>query len=81
MMVWVFKDTPNNESYIDIVIFGSTGDNMEELGANHSADVTRGFGVRETNQMICSPKNQQILNWKWSFVANISERGFGYRRM
>jgi len=39
MMEWVFKDTPNIDPYIDDVLIGSTGANMEELVANHLADV------------------------------------------
>jgi len=41
MMEWVLKDTPNVDPYIDDVIIWSTGANMEELVANHLADVTR----------------------------------------
>jgi len=47
MMEWGFQDTPNIDPHIDDVIIGSTGSNMEELVANHLADVTRVLGVME----------------------------------
>jgi len=61
MMKWVFKDTPNVDPYIDGVIIGSTGANMDELLANHLAEVTRVLEVMEKNQLICSPSKSKFL--------------------
>jgi len=47
MMEWVFKDTTNDDLYIDEFIIGSTGAYMEELVANHLADFTRVLKFRE----------------------------------
>jgi len=41
MMEFVFRDTPTVNPYIDDVIIGPTGANMEKLVANYLADVTR----------------------------------------
>jgi len=49
MMEWVSNDTPNVDVYIEEVIIGSNGANMEELMVNHLADVTRVLDVMEKN--------------------------------
>ncbi len=37
MMEWVLRDLENADPYVDDIIFGSTGKNMEEIMINHES--------------------------------------------
>ena len=39
MMEWVLRDLENADPYVDDIIIGSTGENMEDIMKNHERDV------------------------------------------
>jgi len=55
---------------------GSTGASMEELMANHLADVTRVFGSHgKKNQLICSPSKSKVFQLEVEFCGHVLREG------
>ncbi len=69
MMEWVLRDLENAVPYVDDIIIGSTGENMEEIIANHEKDVRTVMRELREENLIVDPKKANIYLWgKWSSV-------------
>jgi len=74
MMEWVFKDTSNVGTYMDDVITRANGVNIEELVANHLADISRVSEFME-NKLICCPSKSQLFQLEMEFCGRVLGKG------
>jgi hypothetical protein len=61
MMEWVLQNLENADTYVDDIIIGSTGENMEKIMANHEEDVRVVSKVLREKNLIMDPKNAKAL--------------------
>ena len=68
MMEWVLRELPNVDPYIDDILIGSMGSNIEELVANHERDVRKVMETLLEHQIVCSPQKSQFFTGMWKSV-------------
>ncbi len=62
MMEWVLRDLENADPYVDDIIIGSAGENMEEIMINHKKDVRAVLRVlREENLIVDTNKANMFM--------------------
>ncbi len=61
MMEWVLQDLENADPYVDDIIIGSTGENMEEIMANHEKDVRAVLRLLREENLIVDPNKANMF--------------------
>jgi len=75
MMEWVLKDLPNVDPYIDDIIVGSVGENIEDLVSNHERDLLQVMERLEQHELICSPTKSKFFHLEIEFCGHILRDG------
>ncbi len=75
MMEWVLRDLENSDPYVDDMIIGSTGENMEEIMANHEKDVRAVLRVLREENIIVDPKKDNMFMAEVEFCGHILREG------
>jgi hypothetical protein len=75
MMEWVLRDLENADPYVDDIIIGSTGANMEEIVANHEKDVKAVLDVLREHKLIVDPKKASMFMGEVEFCGHILREG------
>jgi hypothetical protein len=75
MMEWVLRDLENADPYVDDIIIGSSGENMEEIMANHEKDVRAVLRVLREENLIVDPKKANMFMGEVEFCGHILREG------
>jgi hypothetical protein len=75
MMEWVLRDLENADPYVDDIIIGSIGENMEEIMANHVNDLRAVLRVLREENLIVDPKKANIFMGEVEFCGQILREG------
>ena len=75
MMVWVLRELPNVHPYIDDILIGSMGSNIEELVANHQRDVRKVMETLLEHQIVCSPEKSRFFHREVGFCGHVLRDG------
>ena len=75
MMEWVFKDHPNVAPYIDDILIGSSGVDLEEMVHNHTRDVMSALETMEKVQLVCSLTKSKFLQLEVEFSGHVLRDG------
>ncbi len=75
MMEWVIGDLENADPYVDDIIIGSTGENMEEIMANHETYVRAVLRVLREENLIVDPKKANMFMGEVEFCGHILREG------
>ena len=70
MMEWVLRDLENADPYVDDIIIGSTGENMEDIMKNHERDVRAVLRVLREENLIVDPKKANIFMGEVEFCGH-----------
>ena len=79
MMEWVLRDLENADPYVDDIIIGSTGANMDEIVANHEKDVRAVLDVLREHKLIVDPKKANMFMGEVEFCGHILRRDGGHQ--
>ena len=75
MMEWVLRDLPNVDPYLDDILIGSMGDNLEELIENHYRDVVRVMETLQSQTLVCNPVKSLFFQREVEFCGHILRDG------
>ncbi len=75
MMEWVLRDLENADPYVDDIIIGSTGENMEEIMKNHEKDVRAVLRVLREENLIVDTKKANMFLGEVEFCEHILREG------
>jgi hypothetical protein len=71
MMEWVLRNLENADPYVDDIIIGSTGENMEDIMKNHERDVRAVLRVLREENLIVDPKKANMFMGEVEFCGHI----------
>ena len=61
MMEWILRNHPNADPYIDDIITGSTGENMEECIINHERDLRAVLVDLAVHKIFVDPRKAKLF--------------------
>ncbi len=75
MMKWDLRDLENADQNVDVIIIGSTGENMDKIMANHEKDVRAVVRVLREENLIEDPKKANMFMVEVEFCGHILREG------
>ena len=75
MMEWILRDHPHADPYIDDIIIGSTGENMEECIINHERDLRAVLVDLATHKIFVDPRKAKLFMEEVEFCGHVLRAG------
>ena len=75
MMEWILRDHPNADPYIDDIIIGSTGENMEECIINHERDLRAVLVDLAVHNIFVDPRKAKFFMEEVEFCGHVLRAG------